>query len=56
MSRKNRFGNFMDNNFLYWVIGLIVFYYVFIRNLSNMPAPGAVKIFAANSKKNDKPI
>jgi hypothetical protein len=41
---------------IYWVIIAIVFYYLFIRNISYNQAPGPVKIFTAKSKKNDKPI
>jgi len=55
MARKNHFGTFMDIDILYWIIGLVVIYFLFIRDISYNVAPGAVKVFDANSKKNDKP-
>jgi hypothetical protein len=55
MARKNRFGTFMNINILYWIIGLVVIYFLFIRDISYNVAPGPVKVFDANSKKKDKP-
>ena len=54
MARKNHFGTFMDINILYWIIGLVVIYFLFIRNVSYIPAPKPVKVPNFNSKKKDK--
>ena len=56
MARKNRFGTFMDIDILYWIIGLVVIYFLCIRNISYNVAPKPVKSFDANSKKKDKPM
>jgi len=34
MSRKNRFGNFMDKKYFYWIIGLVAIYFLFIKKKS----------------------
>ena len=41
---------------IYWVIIAVMLYIYLTRTISKMPAPDAVGVFKANSKKKDKPI